>query len=91
MRTLDSLDRIVDLAPALGAWVGQAACARLPDELAATFTAEAPEAHEVALATVVCNGCPVRQECAEYAARANARGLWGATWRGRRSSTAPAA
>jgi hypothetical protein len=91
MTSRDSLDRLLDSTPALGAWVAEAACADPAADLADVYTADAPEAQDVALATVVCSGCSVRRECADYAARTGAYGLWGATWRGRRARNAPAA
>lgn len=62
----------------LGAWVAEAACADLPDDLAAVFTDDDPDPEVLAVAESVCWRCPVRQECADYAAQMPSWGLWGA-------------
>ena len=87
MRTYDSLDRLLSTALPLGAWVEQAACAELAVDVADVYTADAPDEHDLAVATAVCGQCPVQWECADYAARTPVHGLWGAKWRGRRVRT----
>jgi len=74
-------DRPPILRP-LGAWVDEAACADLGLAGSEVFTADVPDPDELAQAEAVCWRCPVRQECADYAAQAPVWGLWGATWRG---------
>jgi hypothetical protein len=91
MTSRGSLDQLLDSAPMLGPWVAKAACAELACDLADVYTADAPEAQDVVLATAVCFRCPVRKECADYAARTRVYGLWGATWRGRKSTHSRAA
>lgn len=73
---------LVDLPP-LGPWVTDAACGPLVD--AEVWTADAPDVEELAVAVRVCRRCPVRRECASYAASAPVHGLWGGHWRQVRS------
>ena len=64
------VDPLADLwrsLPPLGPWVDDAACGRLgvPELFTATTK---PPADELALIERTCRRCPVRQECADYAA-----------------------
>jgi len=71
---------LVDLPP-IGAWVAGAACGPLAG--ADVWTADdEPDVEELAVAERVCRRCPVRQECADYAASAPVWGIWGGVWHG---------
>jgi hypothetical protein len=86
---LDELASALAKVPPVGAWVELAACGSLPgvDE----WTADHPDAEELALAVRVCRHCRVRQECAGYAAEAPVWGLWAGEWHGRHGRPVPAA
>jgi hypothetical protein len=71
-------DALADFPP-LGPWVGAAACAGLGD----LFTGpRAPDPEELAVFDRICRRCPVRSDCADYAARADVHGVWAGAWVG---------
>ena len=78
MKAEGLLAALVDLPP-IGGWVAGAACGPLADADIWTSDDE-PDVEELALAERVCRRCPVRQECADYAAQAGAYGVWGGRW-----------
>ncbi len=82
---LDELALALAGLPVLGEWVEDAACGSLGAG-ADVFTADHPDVEELAYAEAMCWRCPVRQECADYAAQAPVYGLWGATWHRTRTS-----
>jgi hypothetical protein len=88
---LDELARALRDLPPLGAWVEEASCADLGIDGAGVFVADHPDVEELAYAEAVCWRCPVRQECADYAAQTPAYGLWGAVWHSGRSARRQAA
>lgn len=73
--------------PPLGAWLEHAACAVLDEVTAAIFTADRPTADELDEAESVCWRCPVRQDCADYAASAAVYGMWAGVWRSPQSTS----
>jgi hypothetical protein len=88
---LDELARVLRDLPPLGGWIEDATCATLGVEGAEVFTADHPDPDELDLAEATCWRCPVRQECADYAAQTPAYGLWGAEWHSGRHRRARAA
>jgi hypothetical protein len=88
---LDELARALSRLPPLGPWVEDAACGGLGLDASEVFTADHPDPEELALAEAVCWRCPVRQECADYAAQAPVWGLWAGEWHGRRGARGVAA
>lgn len=80
---LDELAAALAKVPPLGDWIDDAACSRLGPHGAEIFTASGVlDAEELDLAMRVCRHCPVRRECAGYAASAGVYGLWGGRWHG---------
>lgn len=79
---LDELAVALTALPRLGSWVEDAACAGLGTEGSAVFTSDTPDPDELDYAEATCWRCPVRQECADYAALVPSWGLWGARWYG---------
>jgi hypothetical protein len=77
---LDELARALAKLPPLGKWIEDASCASLGTVGSEVFTADTPDPDELELAEATCWRCPVRQECADYAASTPAYGLWGAEW-----------
>jgi len=76
---LDELAAALAVLPPIGAWVELAACGPLAD--APVWTADdEPDDDELVVAERVCRRCPVRQECAGYAATAPVHGVWGGRW-----------
>ena len=68
------------VAPDLGSWRAQAACQLGDHEL--FFPPEEEQGEyfrlRVSLAKRICDSCPVRRECADYALAADERyGVWG--------------
>jgi hypothetical protein len=88
---LDELARALGDLPPLGQWIEDASCASLGIIGSEVFTADHPDHDELELAEATCWRCPVRQECAEYAAQTRAYGLWGAVWHGGRARRRQAA
>jgi hypothetical protein len=88
---LDELARALADLPPLGAWVDDALCGSLGVQASEVFVADHPDAGELALAEAVCWRCPVRRECADYAAETPAYGLWGAEWHSGRAARRQAA
>lgn len=86
---LDELARALAHLPPLGAWVELAACGPLAG--ADVWTTDMPDPEELAVAERVCRRCPVRQECAAYAAQAPVYGVWGGRWHGETRSRERAA
>jgi hypothetical protein len=86
----DELTALWQSLPPMGEWVDEAACGDL-GEGSAVFVADSPDPEELALAVRTCRRCPVRQECARYAAEAPVWGLWGGVWHGRKAKAAEAA
>lgn len=74
----------------MGAWVLDASCGDLGLDAAEVFTQDRPDPEELAVAERVCRRCPVRQECAAYAASAPAWGIWPGVWHGGRRTSAAA-
>jgi hypothetical protein len=80
---LGSLADALTEQPPLGAWIEQAACASAPEPLRDLFTQGRPRQATVAeQLELLCHGCPVRGQCAGYAARVPSFGLWAGTWYG---------
>jgi hypothetical protein len=88
---LDELARALASLPPLGPWIEDATCATLGIAGSEVFTADHPDPDELELAEATCWRCPVRQECADYAARTPAYGLWGARWHSGRAARRQAA
>ena len=63
--------------PAPGAWVEDAACARVGAPLRDVFTQEAPSVADREAAQHVCRGCPVVAACGSYGREARGWGTWG--------------
>ena len=56
-------------------WVRQAACAKVPNADKIFFPGQGESITE---AKAICAGCPVREECLDYALRTTQRfGIWG--------------
>lgn len=79
---LDELAAALAALPPMGAWVLDASCGDLGLDAADVFTQDRPDPDELAVAERVCRRCPVRRECADYAARTPVYGVWGGTWHG---------
>lgn len=82
--TIDELPRPdpladLDVVPAPGDWAELAACGPLVDVDLWTPNAR-PDPDELSVAVRVCRRCPVRAECAAYAAQWPVYGLWSGTW-----------
>lgn len=74
-----AVDVDLPVFPPMGDWVDRAVCGAL--DAAEVFTAaRKPEPGELALLERVCQRCPVRQDCRDYAAEAPVYGFWGGTW-----------
>jgi hypothetical protein len=82
--TSPAQDELVDLwrdLPPLGEWVDDAACGGMLGDVE-VWTADRPDPDELAYAERVCRHCPVRAECADYAASAPVWGMWAGVWHG---------
>jgi hypothetical protein len=69
------LEQLAKLPP-LGEWVTLAACRGEP-ELFTAYPASKTAAAKVAR---ICDSCPVRSTCDEYASRYDVDGVWAGTW-----------
>jgi WhiB family redox-sensing transcriptional regulator len=66
-------------APLTG-WAARGACQRTDPELFFPVTVTGPAAGQVARAKAVCRGCPVRDQCLEFALDSGqVFGVWGGT------------
>lgn len=62
------------------AWAPEGACVSTPPTTWFLRSGQTRRAPEVAAAIAVCEGCPVREECAEFARTHRiASGIWGGT------------
>lgn len=86
VRAADELAALWRNLPPIGEWVEDASCGPLAD--VEVWTADHPDVEELAVAERVCRRCPVRQECASYAASTAVWGLWAGTWHGGRRTSA---
>jgi hypothetical protein len=94
MTTVEPVDVLAALLrelPPLGPWVEEASCGDLGLHATEIFTSDHPDADELALAEATCWRCPVRRQCADYAAQTPVYGLWGASWHTGNASRARAA
>jgi WhiB family transcriptional regulator, redox-sensing transcriptional regulator len=63
-----------------GDWRSRAACLSADPDLFFPISSSGPGRDQVAKAKAICTGCPVRQECLEYAlATRQIHGVWGGT------------
>src|ERR1700712_4763342 len=64
--------------PNAGAWRFDAACADYDPDLFFPIGSSGPALRQTARAKAVCSGCPVRQECLEWAQSTHqTHGVWG--------------
>lgn len=56
-------------------WQDEAACAGYPSEMFFTSQGTSPSAD----VTQLCNSCPVKQECLDYAIKTHSYGIWAAS------------
>ncbi|MFC5828547.1 WhiB family transcriptional regulator [Nonomuraea insulae] len=72
-------------------WTRRAACLDLDPELFFPISMEGPSQSQVERAKQVCDGCPVREPCLQYAlSTRQAYGVWGGTDPGQRRELSPA-
>jgi WhiB family transcriptional regulator, redox-sensing transcriptional regulator len=61
-------------------WRSSGACRSADPDLFFPISGEGPGERQIARAKLICAGCPVRQECLEFAlANAQTYGIWGGT------------
>jgi len=61
-------------------WRSAAACLSADPDLFFPLSSRGPGEKQIARAKVICGGCPVRQECLEFAlAHDQLYGIWGGT------------
>lgn len=71
-------------------WTRRAACLDLDPELFFPISMEGPSQSQVEQAKQVCDGCPVREPCLQYAlSTRQAYGVWGGTDPGQRRELSP--
>lgn len=62
-------------------WWADAACRRGADPEAFAYVAAQPSATHAEVARTYCAGCPVIQQCADFADRNDCYGVWGGSYR----------
>jgi WhiB family redox-sensing transcriptional regulator len=61
-------------------WRSAAACLLADPDLFFPISSAGPSERQIARAKAICAGCPVRQECLEFAlSQGQAYGIWGGT------------